>query len=102
MPRGSQSALAVTSGLNYDYETEKIPLRDWIRAIDPGAAFRIILYLLLPTITLLNAVTNFARRDTFLIILLFGVGVPVAIFGLWLELRSISRQARRIRDRSDE
>lgn len=75
-----------------------IPLADWIRAIDTGAAFRILLYLLLPTTTLLHAVTDLTGRNMFLMILLFGVGIPVAIFGLWLELKSIARRARNFRN----
>lgn len=75
-----------------------IPLPDWIKAIDAGAAFCILLYTVLPTITLLNAVPAPTGRSMVLMILLFGVGIPVAIFGLWLELKSIARRARGFKD----
>jgi hypothetical protein len=60
-----------------------------------------LLYLLLPTMTLLNAVPGLTGRDMFLMILLFGVGIPVAVFGLWLELKSIAKRARGFRDSRD-
>lgn len=72
-----------------------------MRALDAGAAFRVLLYLLLPPIALLKSVPDLTDRDVFFMILLFGVGVPVAIFGLWLELKSIARRARRLGDGRD-
>jgi predicted permease len=71
-----------------------------MKSVGAGAAFRISLYILLPSITLLDAITNPADPKKFVLILVIGLGIPVAVFGVWLEVKSILRRARAVHERT--
>lgn len=79
----------------------KATVVNWIRSIGAGSGFRIFIYVLLPSVTLLNMLASAAGPKIFVLILLFGVGIPVAVFGVWLEVKSIARRVCNSHEDSD-
>ncbi len=79
----------------------KLTLVNWIKSVSAGGAFLILIYVLLPSITLLNVLTHPTNKQTFVLILTICPGIPVAIFGIWLEIKSIATRIRNIQEKSD-